>query len=180
MLRLVYAVLIGLLGGGIAHIVIVFLVPGFSDNDAWSRLMAIADINRVVRIDTGAGTHPPVGPIDPLFSAAACRFDLEDGAVHVQAKGAAPYWSASVYDRDGRNVYSFNDRTSATGAVDFIVLTPAQLVEVRKDLPEEFEQSVFVEAPVDEGIVVVRIFVPDQSWKQLADRFFADMSCEPA
>lgn len=180
MLRFVYAALVGLIGAGIVHIVVVLLVPGFSDNDAWSRLAAVADLNRVVRLNAEKGRQLSVGPIDPLFSAAACRFDLEDGAIHVQADGAIPYWSASVYDRDGRNVYSFNDRTSAAGALDFVVLTSAQLVEIRKDLPEEFEQSVFVETPVDEGIVVVRIFVPDKSWAQLASRFIASMGCDPA
>lgn len=178
MLRLLYAFLVGLCGAGIVHILIVLLVPGMSDRDAWSRLAVAGELNRVIRLDTRGVSPLWLGPVDPLFAAAACRFDLEDGAVHVQATEAMPYWSASVYDRDGRNIYSFNDRTSAGGALDFVVLTPAQMVETRKDLPEGFEQSVFVEAPVDEAVVVVRIFVPDDSWAPLASRFIGSMSCE--
>ena len=47
-----------------------------------------------------------------------------------------PFWSVSVYDRSGQNIYSFNDRTPPDGNLDFVVLTPAQMIELRKDLPD--------------------------------------------
>jgi len=35
--RLFHAVLLGLVGAGIVHIVVLLLVPEFSERDAWSR-----------------------------------------------------------------------------------------------------------------------------------------------
>ena len=94
---------------------------------------------RCFRIDANLRPEGRDGPlvrsVDPLFSAIACRFDLDDGVVHVQAPGRVPFWSMSVYDRNGQNIFSFNDRTSADGRVNFVVLTPAQTIEVRKQLP---------------------------------------------
>ena len=42
----------------------------------------------------------------------------------------------SIYDRSGRNIYSFNDRTAMEGELDVVVVTPLQMVELRKDLPK--------------------------------------------
>ena len=49
---------------------------------------------------------------------------------------------------------------------------------VRKDLPEDLQGAIFVEAPIDEGIFVIRSFVPDDSWKPIVSRFLDQSSCE--
>jgi len=178
-LRLLFTLVAGLVGAGIVHIAVLFLLPQFSDRDAWSRLAMAAELNRVVRIDGQAGQAAIVQSLDPLFFAAACRFDLGEGILHIRAPGRVPFWSASVYDRGGENLYSFNDRTAADRGLDFVVLMPAQMIELRKQLPEQFENSIFVETTVNEGIVVIRSFVPDQSWRSTVSKFLGDLSCEP-
>ncbi|CCV05148.1 conserved hypothetical protein [Mesorhizobium metallidurans STM 2683] len=177
MRKLLHAILLGLLGAGIVHIIVLLLVPEFSERDAWSRLAMASDLYKMTRLDAEAGGAPVVKSVDPLFYAAACRFDLADGMVRVKAPGNVPFWSVSVYNRSGHNVYSFNDR-STTGLLDSVVLTPAQMIEVRKDLPEELQGAIFVEAPIDEGIFVIRAFVPDDSWKPTVSRFLDRGSCE--
>ena len=88
-----------------------------------------------------------------------------------------PIWSVSIYNRGGQNVYAFTDRATDTGLLDVVVLTAAQMIETRKQLPEEFRKSILVEAPVGQGIVVVRSFVPDRSWQATATRFLRDVAC---
>lgn len=178
MRKLLHALAVGIVGAGIAHIVILLLVPSFSERDAWSRLAMVAGPNKVVRLDADIGGTPVVKALDPSFFEAACRFDLSEGVVRIDNAGKVPYWSASVYDRGGENIYSFNDRTATDGSLDFVVVTPAQMIELRKDLPPEFEKSIFVETPIDKGIVVVRAFVPDESWKPTVSRFLDGINCE--
>jgi uncharacterized membrane protein len=178
MRRLFHAVLLGLVGAGIVHIVVVLLVPEFSERDAWSRLAMASDLYKMTRLDAEAGGEPVVKSVDPLFYATACRFDLSDGMVRVKAPGNVPFWSVSVYDRNGHNVYSFNDHTATGGVLDAVVLTPAQMIDVRKNLPEDLQGAVFVEAPIDEGIFVIRGFVPDDSWKPIVSHFLGQSSCE--
>ncbi|MEJ6781363.1 DUF1254 domain-containing protein [Aminobacter sp. Piv2-1] len=178
MRKVLHALAVGIVGAGIAHIVILLLVPSFSERDAWSRLAMVAGPNKVVRLDADIGGTPVVKALDPSFFEAACRFDLSEGVVRIDNAGKVPYWSASVYDRGGENIYSFNDRTATDGNLDFVVVTPAQMIELRKDLPQEFEKSIFVETPIDEGIVVVRAFVPDESWKPTVSRFLDGINCE--
>ncbi|MGB3391699.1 MAG: DUF1254 domain-containing protein [Pseudaminobacter sp.] len=177
MLRFVHAVILGLLGAGIIHVAILLLVPQFSERDAWSRLAMAADLYKVVRFDTQQGEALAIKSGDPLFYAAACRFDLNDGVVHIRSSGRPPFWSVSVYNRAGQNIYSFNDRAATDGTLDFVVATPSQMVEIRKELSADYRQSIFVETALDEGIIVVRSFVPDDSWNEAVSNFLDTMSC---
>jgi len=177
MLRLSYALLTGLFGAGIVHIVILLLLPDFSERDAWSRLSENTELYRAARIDGTPSAQVIRHSADPMFFVNVCRFNLEDGYAHVQAAGKVPYWSVSVYDRSGQNLYSFNDRTTAGGGLDFVVVTPGQMIEIRKELPEALVSSVFVEADVDEGIAIIRAFVPDKSWAPQMDAYMKSMSC---
>ncbi|PSJ61353.1 DUF1254 domain-containing protein [Pseudaminobacter soli (ex Li et al. 2025)] len=179
MLRLAHAILIGLVGAGIIHIVVLLLVPQFTEQDAWSRLAMSSSLYKVTRLDAESGGSPIVKSVDPLFFAAACRFDLSDGVLQVSAKGYTPFWSVSVYNRAGENIYSFNDHTLPDGNIDFIVLTPAQLVDLRKEMPEGLEKSIYVESAANQGIVVVRSFVPDDSWKKSVADFLKGVTCAP-
>ena len=172
-----YALLVGLVGASIVHIVILLLVPNFSGRDAWARLASMSELYQVTRLDAQAAGAPIAGIADPTLLAAACRFDLEEGVAHVTAPGKVPFWSVSVYDRSGANLYSLNDRSAADGVLDLVVLTPEQLIEAHKDLPEEFTRSVLVELPIGEGIVVVRALAPDNSWKAAVSDFLARIGC---
>lgn len=177
MLRLLYALLVGIIGAGVVHIVVLLLLPQFSERDAWSSLAEAADFYKAVRIDADRNSPPIVQAVDPLFHASACRFDLEDGPVHVHAPGNVPFWSVSIYNRAGQNVYSFNDRATDGGALNFVVLTSAQMIEVRKAMPEGYKRAIFVQVPNGEGIVVVRSFVPDSTWEEAASEFLARIAC---
>ena len=177
MTRLLYALILGAIGAGIVHIAVLFLLPSYTDRDAWTQLAGAADYYTVTPIGATPATTPLVRSVDPLFAAVACPFDHADGVVHVQAPGSAPFWSMSVYDRNGQNIFSFNDRTASDGKVDFVVLTPVQTIEVRKELPERFINAVFVEADIDEGIVMVRAFMPDRTWQQAVESFLGDVEC---
>ena len=121
-----------------------------------------------------AGT---AGIADPFFQAVACRFDLSQGVAHLQREGNVPFWSASVYDRSGQNIYSLNDRSAKDGQLDLVVLTPAQMVDMRKSPLEELQSAVFVEAPITEGIVVVRGFAPDGTWAPAVADYLGGIEC---
>ena len=177
MLRFLYAILLGLVGAGIVHIAVLLLLPTLTERDAWSRLANAADLYVVTPADGSDGTQPVIEAPDPLFDAVACRFDLEDGPVRLKADGSVPFWSASIYGRSGDNLYNFNDRTAAGSALDFVMVTPTQMIEMRKDLPAELESSIFVEVDVDEGIVVLRSFVPDESWRSIVSTYLKSIAC---
>ncbi len=53
------------------------------------------------------------------------------------------------------------------------------MIELNKTKPAAAENSVLIEADMDEGFVVVRSFVPDGSWRSQVDAFLKSASCTP-
>jgi uncharacterized membrane protein len=178
--RLLYAILVGLVGAAIVHIAILFLIPHYTARDAWNRLEEAGELYQVMpATGSGADVVPLVRNGDPLFRAAACRFDLADGVLQLSSPHQVPFWSLSIHDRAGQTSYGLTDRAASNGMLDVVILSPLQMVEMRRAMPAELERAVFIESTTTEGIVLVRILVPDQSWTGIADRFFRDLACQP-
>lgn len=176
--RLLYALLLGVIGAGIVHIVVLLLIPRFSEQDAWALISEAGPAYTMVSLKQSSAGETVLSDADPMFEVAACRFDLADGPVQITSDGTVPYWSLSVFDRRGTNIYSLNDRSAADGELDVIVATPAQLLELRKAPPEQYADSVIIEADTEEGIAVLRSFMPDPTWRRIVERHLAAAACE--
>ena len=176
--RFFYVILLGLVGAGIVHIVVLLLVPVFSERDAWSRLAKKGVPYSFVQTVRDDDTVLTIKSNDPLFESAACRFDLSEGPVRILGTGTVPFWSVSVYDRRGQNLYSFNDRIATGGILDLLIVNAAQILELRKDPPPEIVSAVIAETDITEGVVVLRSFMPDASWRQLVQDYMSRAVCE--
>ena len=175
--RLLYAILLGLVGAAVFHIAVLLLVPVYSERDAWSRLADFGQTFQVVPLDRPGQSSAFAKGANPLIATSACRFSLGTGVVHYFADGDVPFWSVSIYGRRGQNFYSFNDRTATDRKLDLVIASPVQMVELRKELPEEYSNSVFVETEEREGIIVARAFIPDRSWTELTEAFLSGAVC---
>jgi uncharacterized membrane protein len=45
-------------------------------------------------------------------------------------------------------------------------------------MPSELAKSILAEADIDEGFVVIRAFVPDQSYEAVVRKFITSAGCE--
>lgn len=177
--RVIYVLLMGLVGAAIVHIAVLILVPSQSRNDVWSRLDRADADYRFQQVGATA-SNPDAALIrtpDPLMPVAICRFNLMAGPVHIASSQRIPFWSLSVTNRRGQIVYSFNDRNSTDGVLDLVIATPLQLVELKKELPGELEGSILVEADLDAGMVILRGFSPDPSWRLQLMQFLDNARC---
>jgi uncharacterized membrane protein len=172
-----YAIAIGLVGAALLHIVIILSLPSFTGRDAYTRVQAFGEANRFFPLASEGNTLAPIND-DPAMKTAVCTFSVEDGPIRLFADGDVPFWSLAVYDEASNEVFSMNDRTSVSGALDTLIATPIQLIAIRKAVPAELEQSILVEIRGEEGYAVLRTFVPTQSRQEAATAFLADASCE--
>lgn len=172
-----YAIAIGLVGGALLHIVIILSLPSFTGRDAYTRVQSLGETNRFFPLANESETLAPIND-DPAMKTAVCAFSVETGPIRLFAEGDVPFWSLAIYDSASNEVFSMNDRTSVSGALDTLIATPIQLIGVRKAVPAELEQSIFVEMRGDEGYAVLRTFVPTQSRQEAANAFLAEASCE--
>lgn len=173
-----YAIAAGLVGAALLHIVIILSLPSFTGRDAYTRVQSFGEANRFFPLANAGDTLAPIND-DPAMKTAVCAFSVQNGPIRLFAEGDVPFWSLAVYDEDSNEVFSMNDRTSVSGALDTLVATPIQLIGLRKALPQELEQSILVEMRGEEGYAVLRTFVPTQSRQEAAVAFLADASCEP-
>lgn len=179
MLRVLHALLLGLVGAAIVHVTILFLLPHYSIHDAWTRLSAVTPLYATVRLDRETlGDAVPV-PANPFIQAAVCRFDMADGILRVRGSGRVPFWSMSIYDEKGLNVFSISDRITGGQAPDLVVVTPERMLRMRQEVPPAFQESIFVEADTEEGILLFRVFVPDETWEGVTSAFLDQIRCEP-
>ncbi len=176
--RLIYLASVTLLVAGIIHILVVLLIPSYAAKDAWAKLGSEDNFWKFKPISSAGRNKIAIPLLDPAFDVSACRFDLTDAPLKVQANGNLAFWSVAIFDRLGRNTYSFNDRTAIEGQLSLIVVNAVQLARLRKDQPDELKESVIVEANQGQGFVLIRALRPDASWKPITDAYLANASCE--
>ncbi len=179
MAKAFYALMLGLVGALLVHILTIFLIPRMAQNDAWARLSRTTQAGVFTVIDEKSDIAASMRAFDPNFVIAACQFSLADGPIGLSGSSTPDFWSLSVFNRQGANIFSINDRTTQSGELDVVVATPLQLIEFQKDMPPELANSVFAEADVRDGFVLIRAFVPEDSLRPQVTQFIRNSSCEP-
>ncbi|EJF90575.1 DUF1254 domain-containing protein [Bartonella tamiae] len=171
--RIMYISLVSFIGAVIVHICVLLLIPYVTPNKAWQRLIENAPPYRFVELDK---QNPIRLTNDPLFHVASCHFDLNKNPVHIQSQVKTPFWSLSIYNESGNNLYSMNDAASANGLLDLVIATSTQLLEIKQTAQDELSNSIFVHQNIQKGFVLLRSFDPDIDPSIKA--FFAQTSCK--
>jgi uncharacterized membrane protein len=65
----------------------------------------------------------------------------------------------------------------AGGVLDLAIVSPAQMIELRKELPDGLARSILVEMARPLGIVVVRAFRPDPTFAPIVGGFLDSIGC---
>ncbi|MCA1403399.1 DUF1254 domain-containing protein [Ensifer sp. IC3342] len=178
MRSILFAILVGLFGAALLHIVIVLTLPQFTGRDAYTRVLGLLEMDSFFPLTAEPGATG-LDNSDPYLRAAVCSFSIAEAPARLIARGAVPFWSLSVFDSNSNEVFSMNDHTAVNGSLDLVVATPIQLVELRKSPPETLAQSIMIEMKDDEGYAVLRALAPLDSFEEQVRNFLAESSCEP-
>lgn len=177
--QIIFAIMTGLIGAALLHLVIVLALPDFSERDAYTRVLAEGEISRFYPL----GEKPDAAGLaqdDPFVDVAVCAFDISERPARLTAaNGGVPFWSLGIYDQSSNEMFSINDRTSAGGVLDLVIATPMQLTALRKALPQAVSQSILVESRHAEGYVVLRSLAPQKSYAEIASQFLTGATCAP-
>lgn len=176
MLRIVYALLVGLFGAILVHLGVLFLLPDTSSKAAWAMVPAIHPAGTFSELDGDPESGTGLA-VEPGFRLAVCPYDLADGALRAFGSGHVPFWSVAVHSSDGAVLFAANDRNLTLRQLDLVVVDGAQLRAIRQQLPEDLVNAVIIDTVVDTGFVVVRVFEPDSSFKPSSDAFLRGLEC---
>ena len=178
MKRSIYVLALAFVLAGIVHILIILLIPNYAAKDAWTKLDEVAGPWKFSIVAQPGGRNETLPLVDPAFGTAACRYDLSEAPLLVTAEGHLPFWSIAIFDRQGRNIYSFNDRTAIGRQLSLLVVNPVQLAQIRKNPPPESDKAVMVETSISQGFVLIRALQEDRSWTPTVQQFLSNAKCE--
>ena len=173
--RILFAIVTGLLGAALLHLVIILSLPRFSDRDADTRVRAMGETERFHTLDATSPAGLSNG--DPYMRTAVCAFDIGEMPIRLTAKGKVPFWSLAIYDKASNEIFSMSDRTSVGGMLDVLVASPIQLTGIRKALPPELSQSILAEMGPSEGYAVLHTIAPQASFDPAARDFLTTADC---
>lgn len=176
--KILYALLTGLIGAVLLHIIIILGVPLFTGRDAHTRVTAEG---APFAFHALSATEDKVGlsSRDPYLRTAVCHFDIGAQPLSLMAAGRVKFWSIAIYDRDANEVFSMNDRTSVAGDLDVLLATPVQVAQLRKTPIAALAQTILVEHRGTTGYVVLRAMVPQPSLEADALAFLEEAECLP-
>ena len=178
MLRVLLAIVTGLVGAAVLHVIILLAIPHFSNRDAYTRAVAEGKPHLFHLLEETT-EKKTLGSGDPFMRVAVCTFNIEEQPIRLTAVGAVPFWSVAVYDKASNEVFSMNDRTSAAGVMDILVADAVQIAAIRKAQPPALSQAILAESDQTEVYVVLRTLVPQPSFGEEAERFLNEAKCQP-
>lgn len=181
MRKLTFAALTGVVGALLLHVLIVFGVPYFAVNDAWSKMRDLPIDGRFVapRSFLPRGSEDLATLDRPFSRTVVCRFDIAQSPIRLTASGHVPFWSLAVFDSHSNELFSMNDRTAEGNRLDVTLATPLAMIALREEVPPPLAETVLVETPQPQGYVLLRTVIPDETWTGAAEAFLASASCAP-
>lgn len=177
MIRLLLWSLGAILLGGIVHLSTVLLMPRAATQDAYARLVPLTPVNTVVPIATPTAEASIMPFMDPAFAAAACRYDLSDGSLKLNAPVSQAYTSVTFYTRNSVAYYAINDRAAGRRSIELDLMTPEQHAQLPEEEDVTAADRLIVESPTKTGLIVLRALAPEPGLMPMARRALAGAQC---
>ena len=177
MIRWIFAILGGVLLGGVVHLVSVLALPRVATLDAYSRLTPISKVNAVTAIPMPTPNQAPMPFMDPAFASAVCRYDLSNGPIKLTVPVSQAYTSVSFYTRGEIAYYAINDRSAGRKVIELDLMTEAQHGELPEDEDVTAADRLIIDSPTATGLIVMKALAPEPGLVAQAQATLATASC---
>jgi uncharacterized membrane protein len=177
MIRLLFAIIAGVLLGGVVHLVSVLALPRIATQDAYSRLSPITRENAVTPLPLADPNNATMPFMDPAFAVAICRYNLKDGALKLTVPVSQAYTSVSFYTRNEVAYYAINDRSAGRKVIELDLMTEAQHSELPEDEEVTAADRLIIDSPTATGLIVLKALAPEPGLMPQAQTSLAASRC---
>ena len=177
MIRILFAIVGGILLGGVVHLVSVLALPSIATQDAYSRLTAMAPLNVVTPLPLADPSHSPMPFMDPAFAVAVCRYDLSAGSIKLTVPVSQAYTSVSFYTRSDVAYYAINDRSAGRKVIELNLMTEAQHAELPEEEDVTAADRLIIDSPSTTGLIVLKALAPEPGMMGQAQASLAASKC---
>jgi uncharacterized membrane protein len=178
MIRLLFAIIGGVLLGGVVHLVSVLALPRIASQDAYSRLTPLTKLNAVTALPLADPGNTLMPYMDPAFATAICRYDLSTGPIKLTVPVSQAYTSVSFYTRSDVAYYAINDRSAGRRVIELDLMTEAQHADLPEDEDVTAADRLIIDAPSATGLIVLKALAPEPSLMTQAQASLAASSCK--
>jgi uncharacterized membrane protein len=178
MIRLLFAIIGGVLLGGVVHLVSVLALPRIATQDAYSRLTPLTKLNTVTALPLAGPNSAPMPFMDPAFAIAICRYDLSTGPIKLAVPVSQAYTSVSFYTRSDVAYYAINDRSAGRRVIELDLMTEAQHAELPEDEDVTAADRLIIDSPTATGLIVLKALAPEPGLMVQAQATLAASSCK--
>jgi uncharacterized membrane protein len=178
MIRLLFAIVAGVVLGAVVHLVSVLALPRIATQDAYSRLMPLTKLNAVTQLPLADPTTAPMPFMDPAFATAVCRYDLSAGPLKLAVPVSQAYTSVSFYTRSEIAYYAINDRSAGRKVIELDLMTEAQHAELPEDEDVTAADRLIIDSPSATGLIVLKALAPEPGLMAQAQASLAAASCK--
>jgi uncharacterized membrane protein len=177
MIRLLFAIIGGVLLGGVVHLVSVLALPRIATQDAYSRLTPLTRENTVTALALADPGNTLMPFMDPAFATAICRYDLSGGPIKLTVPVSQAYTSVSFYTRNDVAYYAINDRSAGRRVIELDLMTEAQHAELPEDEDVTAADRLIIDSPTAKGLIVLKAMAPEPGLMAQAQGSLAAASC---
>jgi len=177
MIRGLLWILAAILLGGIVHLSSVLAMPQTATQDAYSRLLPLTPVNKVVPLPAPTADSSIMPFMDPAFAQAVCRYDLSNGMLRLIAPVSQAYTSVTFYTRKSIAYYAINDRAAGRRTIELDLMTPVQHAEVPEEEDVTAADRLIIESPSKVGLIVLRALAPERGLTPMARQALAGATC---
>jgi uncharacterized membrane protein len=177
MIRLIFTILVGVLLGGVVHLVSVLALPRIATQDAYSRLTPITALNAVSQLPLADPGNSLMPYMDPAFAIAICRYDLSEGPLKLTVPVSQAYTSVSFYTRNDLAYYAINDRSAGKKVIELDLMTEAQHDELPEDEEVTAADRLIIDSPTSTGLIVLKALAAEPGLMPQAQASLNAASC---
>jgi uncharacterized membrane protein len=178
MIRLLFAIIGGVLLGGVVHLVSVLALPRIATKDAYSRIAPLTKPNSVTPLPDADPGNSLMPFLDPAFATAVCRYDLSTGPIKLTVPVSQAYTSVSFYTRSDVAYYAINDRSAGRRVIELDLMTEAQHAELPEDEDVTAADRLIIDSPTATGLIVLKALAPEPGLLPQAQASLAASSCK--
>lgn len=178
MIRTLYVLLAALFAAIIIHIITILAVPNMAVNDVWNRSIRTANLGQLHILETAKDVLDDFPELDPTFSYAMCRVDVSKAPAQLTGTLGSGFWSLAYFDIKNRIQFSLTNQISGR-EVQVVLANKVQqrLLSERRDLVDD--TAVIITAKEDQGLLVLRAFVEQETEREAIARSLSKLDCSP-
>ena len=139
----------------LVHLAAVWAVPRLIMHRLMTGLAAAGADNAALRPPRPTDAARSVVMPSPDLLYAICRYDVSKRPLRIAARVPASYWSVALFADNSDNFFTLDDRAAGEGPVELVLAAQGARVAAPAG-------ARVIAAPSDTGVVLFRLFVPNE------------------